>query len=126
MNMTDGAGDLASIDEKCLSISSGVNICMIKVPANVWLPKVVSRYTTLDYYGDDIDNHLDYGQYDNCVYKNNLAWSEHSSRNDIISYNKAKHCDELKKDFRFDESIDDDTHSAIIDVIKKTGIASLR
>ena len=52
---------------------------------------VVSWYTTPEYYSDEIDNLSDYGQYDNFVYKNNLEWSDNSSRNDIISYNEVKH-----------------------------------
>lgn len=45
---------------------------MIEVPAKIWRPKVISRYTVPDYEGEDIDDILDYKQYGRCVYKTKL------------------------------------------------------
>ena len=45
---------------------------MIEVPAKIWRPKVVSKYTTPEYYSDDLDSILDYAQYGNCVYTSKL------------------------------------------------------
>ena len=92
---------------------------MIEVPAKIWRPKVVSKYTTPEYYSDDLDSILDYAQYGNCVYKNNLVWADNSDRTDIIKYNDKEHWAELKKDLRMDESIDDATQSSIIKIIQQ-------
>ena len=61
----------------------------IEVPAKIWRPKVVSKYTTPEYYGADIDNILDYAQFGNCVYRSNLTWENNSERTDIIIYMKS-------------------------------------
>ena len=90
---------------------------MIKVPAKIWRPKVVSRYTTPECHGDDVDGILDYGQFVNCVYKN-LSWSDNSGRNDIINFDCHTHDAELNKGMQFDDSIYASTCDAIIDIIK--------
>jgi hypothetical protein len=92
---------------------------MIEVPAKIWRPKVISKYITPEYHSDDVDSILDYAQYGNCVYKSKLEWKDDSSRNGIIEYDETIHCAELKKDLRFDDSIDDATKSSIVDIIKK-------
>ena len=71
---------------------------MIEVPAKIWRPKVVSRYTVPDYEGEDIDDILDYKQYGRCVYNNTLKWSDNSSRTDIVLFNEKVHSAELNKD----------------------------
>ena len=92
---------------------------MIEVPAKISCPKVISKYTTPEYYGDDIDNILNYGQYGNCIYRNNLVWADDSGWTDIIKYNEKDHWEELKKDLRFDDSINAATQSSIVDLMKK-------
>ena len=71
---------------------------MIEVPAKIWRPKVVSRYTVHDYVGKDINDILDYKQYGRCVYKTTLKWSDNSDRTDIILFNDKVHSAELNKD----------------------------
>ena len=66
-------------------------ILMIEVPAKIWRPKVVSRYTVPEYHGDDVNGILDYGQFGKCLYKNNLSWSDDSGREDIISFDCQVH-----------------------------------
>ena len=89
-------------------------------------PKVVSQYKIPEYYDDDIDDLLDYGQYGNCVYKNNLAWSDNSSRNDTISYNKAKHWDGLKKTYDLMSLLMTIPIQQLSMLFKNNGIALLR
>ena len=90
---------------------------MIEVPAKMWRPKVVSKYTPPNLDNTDIDNILDYSQYGKCVYKPNLDWSNDSSRMDIITYDKVIYATELTKDLQFDDSIDTITCTAITDII---------
>ena len=92
---------------------------MIEVPAKIWGPKVISKYTSPEYYSNNIDNILDYAQFGNCVYRNNLAWADNSGRSDIIKYNDKEHWEELNIDLQFDDTIDATTQSCIIDIIKK-------
>ena len=92
---------------------------MIEVPAKIWQPKVMSKYTTPVLDDDDVDDILNYAQYGKCVYKNNLNWSDDSCRNDIITYCDATHASELHRDLRFDESVDADLKVQITDIIKE-------
>ena len=94
---------------------------MIKVPAKIWRPKLISKYITPEYHSDNIDSILDYAQYGNCVYKSKLEWKDNSSRTDIIEYDEASHWAELKKDLHFEDSIEDAAKSSIIDIIKNSG-----
>ena len=80
---------------------------------------MVSRYTVPEYHGDDVNEILDYGQFGKCLYKNNLSWSDDSGREDIINFDCQVHNAELKKGLRFDDSIDDGTQGAIVDIIKR-------
>ena len=82
---------------------------MIEVPAKIWRPKVISRYTDPDYEGEDIDYILDYKQYGQCVYRNKLEWSDTSSRTDVIQFNEITNSTELEKDLRFDKDLDQET-----------------
>ena len=90
---------------------------MIEVPPKIWRPKVVNRYTTPLLDDEDVDDILDYSQYGKCVYKPDLSWSEGATRNDLISYYYAVHADELKKDLKFDPSVDDITRKLIPEII---------
>ena len=92
---------------------------MIEAPAKIWRPKVVSRYTTPEYHGDNVNGILDYGQFGKCLYKNSLSWSGDSGREVIIHFDCQVHNAELQKGLRFDDSIDDDTQEAIVDIIKR-------
>ena len=92
---------------------------MIEVPAKIWRPKVVSRYTTPEFYGDDVDGILDYSQYGKCVYKTELHWCDDSERKDIIIFDCAAHSAELIKGLRFDPTLDPPTRESIVAVIKK-------
>ena len=92
---------------------------MIEVPAKVWRPRVVSRYTTLEYHGDNVNRVLDYSQYGNCLYRTAVSWYDISGRNDIIYFEGAAHTAELTKGLRFDMTIDTSTREAIINIIKK-------
>ena len=92
---------------------------MVEVPAKIWRPKVVSRYTTPEYHGDDVDGILDYGQFGKCVYKGNLSRTDDSGREDIIFFDCHAHNAELQKGLRFDDSIDDNTRRVIVNIIKK-------
>ena len=47
-------------------------LLLIEIPAKIWRPKAVSCYRILEYYGEDIDIILDYGQYGNCLYRTKL------------------------------------------------------
>ena len=49
---------------------------MIEVPAKIWRPKVVSKYTTPNLNNTDINDILDYGKYSKCMYKPKLDCSE--------------------------------------------------
>ena len=69
---------------------------MIEVPAKIWRPKVISRYTTPEYHGDDVDGLLDYGQFGKFVYRNNLPWLDDSGRDNIISFDCHAHDVELR------------------------------
>ena len=69
---------------------------MIEVPAKIWRPKAISRYTTPEYHGDDVDGILDYGQFGKCAYRNNLSWSDDSGCDNIISFDCRAHDVELK------------------------------
>ena len=92
---------------------------MIEVPAKILRPKVVSKYTTPEYYSEDLDSILDYAQYGNCVYRNNLVWADNSGRTDMIECNDKEHWAELKKDLRMDEYIDTATQSSIMKIIQQ-------
>ena len=89
---------------------------MIEVPPKIWQPKVVSCYTTPLLDDGGMYDILNYTQYGKCVYKQNLNWSRGSERNDLISYKCSKHATELKKDLKFDQSVDNDTKKAITDI----------
>ena len=91
---------------------------MIEVPAKIWRPKVISRYTVPDYEGEDIDDILDYKQYGRCVYKSKLKWSDNSDRKDIILFNEKNHSAELSKDLQFNEDLDSKTMADITQTIK--------
>ena len=91
---------------------------MIEVPAKIWRPKVVSRYTIPDYEGEDIDDILDYKQYGRCVYRSKLQWSDNSSRTDIILFNEDIDSEELSKDLKFDGSLDLRTKNAVTKIVK--------
>ena len=92
---------------------------MIEVPARVWRPRVVSRYTTLEYHGDNVNRVLDYSQYGNCLYRTDLSWSDDSVRNDSIHFDGDDHTTELNQGLRFDPTIDASTQDTIVDIIKK-------
>ena len=92
---------------------------MIEVPAKIWRPKVVSRYTTPEFHGDDIDGILDYSQYGNCLYRTDISWSDDSGRDDIINFDCAAHTEELTTGLRFDTTIDPLTRDSIVEIIKK-------
>ena len=92
---------------------------MIMVPAKIWRPKIVSRYTISEYKGEDLDDILDYQQYGCCVYRNRLVWSDDSGRTDIILFNAKEHTDELSKDLKCDETIDNETKSAVTNLVKE-------
>ena len=81
---------------ECLARQSSGSILLIEVPAKIWRPKVISRYTIPEYLGEDIDSILDYSQYGKCVYKTKLAWENNNHRTDTISYNESLHSSELK------------------------------
>ena len=59
---------------------------VIEVPAKIWRPKMISKYTTPDYYDDGMDDILDYGQYGRCLYKPEFTWDAGSKRVDIIVF----------------------------------------
>ena len=82
---------------------------MIEVPAKIWRPKVVSRYTVPDYGGEDINDILDYKQYGRCVYRSKLQWTDDYSRTDIILFSESVDSAELKKYLRFDDDTDPET-----------------
>ena len=91
---------------------------MIEVPAKIWRPKVVSKYTIPDYEGEDVNDILDYKQYGRCVYRNKLTWSNTSIRTDVILFDEVKHSAELKKDLKFDKDLDKETEIAITNMVK--------
>ena len=90
---------------------------MIKVPAKIWRPKVVSRYTISDYDGEDIDNILGYQQYGWYVYRNKLTCSDNLKRTDVIVFNEKDHLVELNKDLEFNKDIDPETKLAVTKLV---------
>ena len=80
---------------------------------------MVSRYTTPEYHGDDVDGVLDYSQYSNCLYRTYVSWYDDSGQNDIIHFEGAAHTSKLTKGLRFDMTIETSTHETIVDIIKK-------
>ena len=96
---------------------------MIEVPAKIWRPKVVSRYRIPEYYGEDIDSILDYGQYGKCLYRTKLSWDEGATRDDKIIFDDELHSAELKKDLTFGENVDLHTRGIVTAIIKSIGIA---
>ena len=92
---------------------------MIEVPAKIWRPKVVIKYASPEYYGDDLDSILDYAQYGNCIYRNDLVWTYNSIYRDVIRYDDKEHWAELKKDLGIDKSIDTASQYSIINIIKQ-------
>ena len=92
---------------------------MIEVPAKIQRLNVVNKYITPEYHGNDIDDILDYAQYGDCIYKNELEWTDNSTRTDIIKYDEAVHWAELENNPHFDDSIDDATKYSITSIIKK-------
>ena len=91
---------------------------MIEVPAKVWRPKVVSRYTVPDYEGEDIDDILDYKQYGRCLYRNKLFWNNNYIRTDVITFDPREHTAELEKDLKFDKDISPRLKEAVTTVVK--------
>ena len=91
---------------------------MIEVPAKIWRPKVISRYTVPDYEGENIDDILDYKQYGRCVYRNKLEWSDDSNRTDIILFIDDIHSKELNKDLKLDKDLDPMTGIVIRIIVK--------
>ena len=62
---------------------------------------------------------MDYGQFGKCIFKSNLSWTDDSGREDIIFFDCHAHHAELQKGLRFDDSIDENTRGAIVNIIKK-------
>ena len=92
---------------------------MIEVLAKIWRPKVVSWYRIPEYYGEDIDSILDYGQYGNCLYRTNLSWDEGVNRDNIIIFDDKLHSTELMKHLKFGENVDLHTRGVITSIIEK-------
>ena len=92
---------------------------MIEVATKIWRLKVVSRYTTPEYHGDDKDGIPDYSQYGNCLYRTDISWSDYYSRDDIINFDCAAHTNEQTTGLRFDTNIDPLTRDDIVEIIKK-------
>ena len=78
---------------------------MIELPANIWIPKVINKYTTPHIKDDDVDNLLDYGQYGKCVYKPKLIRTGNTTGEDIILFDEVNHANEFKKYLKFDDSV---------------------
>ena len=92
---------------KCAnSADNRASTLMIEVPARIWRPKVISRYTVPDYECEDIDDILHYKQYGWCVYRNKLEWSDTSSRTDVNKFNEIKNSVELEENLIFDKYLD--------------------
>ena len=62
---------------------------------------------------------MDYGQFGKSIFKSNLSWTDDSGREDIIFFDCHAHHAELQKGLRFDDSIDENTRGAIVNIIKK-------
>ena len=92
---------------------------MIEIPAEIWRPKVVSRYTIPEYVGDNIDIILDYDQYGKCVYKTKLVRENDTNRDNIIIYNESLHSAELESDLGVDPTIDAESKATITAIIKE-------
>ena len=92
---------------------------MIEVPAKIWRPKIVSKYTTPNLDDKDIDDLLDYSQYGKCVYKQKLEWYDDSTRNDVILYDNTIYASELTKYLHCDDSVDTITRAAITNIIEE-------
>ena len=52
---------------------------MIEVPAKIWRPKVINKYTTPHLEDYDVDKLLDYGQYGIFLYKPKLSWRKNTT-----------------------------------------------
>ena len=79
---------------------------------------MINIYTTPHLEYDGVNNLLDYGQYGKYVYKPKLSWSENTTKEDIILFDKVNNADELKKDLKFDESIDAATQATLTSITK--------
>ena len=89
------------------------------MPAKIWRPKMISRYTTADYDNGALDDLLDYSQYGKCMYKSDVTWDSGSERVDHIHFNESEHQQELHKDLKFGSSVDSATQLAVTGIIKK-------
>ena len=79
---------------------------MIEVPAKIWRPKVINKYTAPDIDDKYLDDLLDYGQYGiTCVYKPTLYWDGGAKRLDLMHFDPSKYCVKLSKDLSFDSSV---------------------
>ena len=92
---------------------------MIEVPAKIWRPKVISRYTCPSTPDDIVDDILDYRQFGKCMYKPIHEWTNDTARTDVIVFNESLHDDELQKDLDFNNSIDTESRLAITNTIKE-------
>ena len=92
---------------------------LIEVPAKIWRPKVVNKYTTPHLEDDNVDDILDYDQYGKGVYKPQMDWSNDNTHKDIIIYNESDHVNKLHNDLRVDDTIGPNTKVKIINIIKE-------
>ena len=95
------------------------SIYMIEVPATIWGPKVINKYTTPHLEDNDVDDLLDYGQYRKCLYKPKLSWSKNTTREDIILFDEVNHANELTKDLKFDDSVDASIRVTLTSIVKE-------
>ena len=92
---------------------------LIEVPATIWIPKFVNKYTTSHVEDDDVDDILDYGKYGKYVYKPQMDWSDNNNCKGIIIYNENDHAYELYSDLWVDDTIDPNKKAKIINIIKE-------
>ena len=78
---------------------------MIEVPAKIWRPKMISRYTCPSTPDDIVDDILDYRQFGKCMYKPKHEWTNDTARTDVIVFNEPQHDGELQKDLDFNGTV---------------------
>ena len=93
-------------------------LLLIEVPATIWRPKVINRDCIPEYYGEDIDSILDYGQYGNYLYGTNVSWDEGVTRDDIIAFDDKLNSTELMKGLKFGGTVDLHTRGVVTSIIK--------
>ena len=67
------------------------NLSKWTLSSGCWHLNNENRYITPEYYGNGIDHLLDYNQYGNCIYRNNLDWSYDFIHTYAIVYQHDKH-----------------------------------